>query len=54
VNTPEVRFLTGSQHLYGADALAEVDRHSQQIVQTLDAAGKLPGQGGVEARPHRS
>jgi L-arabinose isomerase len=42
VNTPEVWFLTGSQHLYGAEALAEVARHSQQIAQALDGAGKLP------------
>jgi L-arabinose isomerase len=33
----EVWFLTGSQHLYGAETLEQVAIHSQEIVATLDA-----------------
>lgn len=36
----EVWFLTGSQHLYGTETLAQVAVHSQEIAATLDA--KLP------------
>ena len=42
MNTPEVWFLTGSQHLYGADVLAQVASNSQQIVKALDGSGALP------------
>ena len=38
----EVWFVTGSQHLYGDDTLKQVDEHSQQIVNALNASGKLP------------
>jgi len=38
----EVWFLTGSQHLYGDETLAQVARNSQQIVEALDRFGKLP------------
>src|SRR5688572_10079108 len=38
----EVWLLTGSQHLYGADALEEVDRHAREVAQGLDAAPAVP------------
>ncbi len=38
----EIWFLTGSQHLYGADTLREVNQHSQEIVQALNAAPLIP------------
>jgi len=38
----EVWFLTGSQHLYGPETLAQVAEQSQQIAQLLDAAGDVP------------
>jgi len=38
----EVWFVTGSQHLYGAEALAQVDLHSQKIAASLDAEKSLP------------
>lgn len=42
LRTFEVWFLTGSQHLYGAETLRQVDQHSEEIVRTLD--GVLPVQ----------
>ena len=38
----EAWFLTGSQHLYGPETLAQVDRDSKAIVDGLNATGKLP------------
>ena len=38
----EAWFLTGSQHLYGPESLAQVDEHSRGIVDCLNAGGKLP------------
>jgi L-arabinose isomerase len=38
----EVWFLTGSQHLYGPQVLEQVNRHSQEIARTLDAAPLIP------------
>src|SRR5690606_7008840 len=38
----EVWFLTGSQHLYGPEALEQVGQHSQEIVGALNAAGRIP------------
>jgi len=38
----EVWFVTGSQHLYGADVLKKVNAHSAQIAEALDAAGQIP------------
>jgi L-arabinose isomerase len=32
----EVWFVTGSQHLYGADALAKVDTHAREVAAALD------------------
>jgi L-arabinose isomerase len=40
IPTPEVWFVTGSQHLYGEDALKKVAANSQQIVAEL--GGALP------------
>jgi L-arabinose isomerase len=38
----EVWFLTGAQMLYGEDAIAQVDAHSNEIVKGLNESGKLP------------
>ena len=38
----ELWFLTGSQHLYGADVLARVEAHSREIAAALDAATQIP------------
>jgi L-arabinose isomerase len=40
--TPELWFLTGSQHLYGDETLEKVARNSQEIAASLDRSGKLP------------
>lgn len=37
----EVWFVTGSQHLYGEEALKQVDEDSQKIVDALNQTGKL-------------
>ncbi len=42
LNNYEVWFLTGSQHLYGAQAIEQVARHSEEIVYTLDNAAVIP------------
>jgi L-arabinose isomerase len=39
--TPELWFLTGSQHLYGEETLKSVARNSQEIAASLDRSGKL-------------
>jgi L-arabinose isomerase len=39
---PEIWFVTGSQHLYGPEALKQVAANSQQIAQGLDASPRLP------------
>src|SRR5262245_43767874 len=38
----EVWFITGSQHLYGAETLKTVDRHSQEVARALDESADLP------------
>ncbi len=38
----EVWFVTGSQHLYGADVLQLVGDHSRQIAGALDASAAIP------------
>jgi L-arabinose isomerase len=38
----EVWFVTGSQHLYGPEALAQVAKNSQQIAASLDAEASIP------------
>ena len=40
--SPEIWYITGSQHLYGPVALRQVAANSQSIVQELNASGKLP------------
>lgn len=35
-------FVTGSQHLYGPETLLQVDQDSQQMVEGLNASGKIP------------
>ncbi len=37
-----VWFVTGSQHLYGEAALKQVAENSRQVVEGLNAAGRLP------------
>ena len=37
-----VWFVTGSQHLYGPETLAQVAEHSRQIAQALDSVGECP------------
>jgi L-arabinose isomerase len=38
----EFWFVTGSQHLYGEEALQEVEDHSKHMTETLNEAGNLP------------
>ncbi len=38
----EVWFVTGSQHLYGAETLKQVDRDSETIARALDASPEVP------------
>jgi len=38
----EVWFVTGSQHLYGAEALAQVAENSRKIASALDAEAAIP------------
>ena len=38
----EVWFFTGSQHLYGPETLAQVERDSRAVVDGLNAPGRLP------------
>src|SRR5690625_601589 len=40
----EFWFLTGSQHLYGDDALQEVEDNSKEIVNSLNENGDLPNE----------
>jgi L-arabinose isomerase len=40
--SPEIWYITGSQHLYGEVALKQVAANSQKIVEELNASGKLP------------
>jgi L-arabinose isomerase len=39
----EYWFITGSQHLYGEEALREVAEHARQVVSGLNTSGRLPG-----------
>lgn len=39
---PELWFVTGSQHLYGSDALKQVAAHSQEVAGALDASDAIP------------
>jgi L-arabinose isomerase len=40
----EVWFVTGSQHLYGPEALKQVALNAQQVVKALDSASVIPTQ----------
>jgi len=40
--TPEIWFITGSQHLYGEVALKQVAANSQKIVAGLNETQRLP------------
>ncbi|MGI4755408.1 MAG: L-arabinose isomerase [Janthinobacterium lividum] len=42
LNTLEIWFVTGSQHLYGPDTLAQVAHNSQEIAQSLNGAEAIP------------
>jgi L-arabinose isomerase len=42
VAQPEIWFVTGSQHLYGPEAIKQVTANSQQIAQALNASPRLP------------
>lgn len=39
---PQIWFLTGSQHLYGPEAIAQVGDHAQEIVDALNHEAGLP------------
>lgn len=38
----EVWFVTGSQHLYGPQALAQVEANSRQVARALDGSSRIP------------
>lgn len=38
----EIWFVTGSQHLYGPETLAQVAEHSSKIVEALNATARIP------------
>ncbi|HKM97338.1 MAG TPA: L-arabinose isomerase [Buttiauxella sp.] len=38
----EVWFVIGSQHLYGAETLRQVNQHAEQVVNALNVEAKLP------------
>ncbi len=42
LDTPEIWFLTGTQHLYGEGPLKQVAANSKSIVEELNASGNLP------------
>jgi L-arabinose isomerase len=42
LETPEIWFITGSQHLYGEETITEVAAHSQKIVEELNGSQRLP------------
>lgn len=42
LKTYEIWFFTGSQHLYGPEAIEQVGQHSQEIVRALDNAAAIP------------
>jgi len=41
-STPEIWFLTGSQHLYGAETLRKVASNAQHVVTALNDCGLVP------------
>jgi L-arabinose isomerase len=44
MTTPQIWFLTGSQHLYGPETLAQVASQSQQIQRELGDSGAVPAE----------
>lgn len=42
ISNKEVWFITGSQHLYGSETLAQVAKNSEEIVKALDASSSIP------------
>src|ERR1700744_656159 len=42
LQTPEIWYITGSQHLYGRETLNQGADNSQKIVEELNDAGQLP------------
>lgn len=42
LKTYEVWFVTGSQHLYGPETLAQVEEHSREIAEALNTTEKIP------------
>ena len=42
LDSPEIWYVTGSQHLYGEETLKQVAEHSRQIVAALDASDRIP------------
>ena len=48
-NSPEIWFLTGSQHLYGAETLRKVEANSNQIVAAINAGSLVPAR--IVAKP---
>lgn len=42
ISSKEVWFITGSQHLYGPETLAQVAEHSTEIAKALDASSQIP------------
>lgn len=42
ISNKEVWFITGSQHLYGPETLAQVAKNSEEIVKALDASSSIP------------
>src|SRR5215469_9713032 len=41
-NQQELWFLTGSQHLYGPEALRQVASNSEQLVAAVNGFGRIP------------
>jgi L-arabinose isomerase len=42
LETHEIWFITGSQHLYGEETITEVAAHSQKIVEELNGSQRVP------------
>jgi L-arabinose isomerase len=42
LNPTEIWYITGSQHLYGDEALKQVAEDSRKVVEALNASGRLP------------
>jgi L-arabinose isomerase len=42
LQTPEIWYITGSQHLYGRETLNQVAVNSRKIVEELNGSGRLP------------